>query len=161
MSESDTEYLDKCQLATNPVISLADTEQGPLVQLFPNEGNVGSGIALVRDAAGDFLSLGVFIDQRLTDITQVSNIKILKYLFDRIRNETGKGVHMAAYGQHYGLAPEGRKHVMYLGSMDIAMVEFDRKEVKDVTLLEPFDTDRRGLKKQVASIANTLIKQKT
>lgn len=155
MSESDTEYLDTCQLSLNP-IKLSHVEKGPLVQLFPNEGNIGSGIALVRDAAGDFTSLGVFIDQTLTDITQASNLKILRYLFERIRNESGKVVHMAAYGQHYGLIKEGRKEVLHLGAMDIAMVEFSKKEVKDVMLLEPFDTDKRGLKQQVVKIAKTI-----
>ena len=159
MSESETEYLDTCRLSLNPAISLNHDVQGPLVQLYPNEGNIGSGIALVRDAAGDFLSLGVFIDQTLTDITQSSNLKILRYLFNRIRTETGKVVHMAAYGQHYGLVKEGRKEVLHLGAMDIAMVEFSKNEVKDVMLLEPFDTDKRGLKQQVIKIAQTINNQ--
>lgn len=158
MSESETEYLDACQLNLSP-LGLRHDSQGPLVQLFPNQNNIGSGIALVRDAAGDFSSLGVYIDQTLTDITQASNLKILRYLFERIRNESGKTVHLAAYGQHYGLVKEGRKHVLYLGQMDIAMVEFSAKEVKDVMLLEPFDTDHRGFKGTVTSIAKTLIDQ--
>lgn len=155
MSESETEYLDGCQLSLNPIRLDHDT-QGPLVQLYPNEGNIGSGIALVRDAAGDFTSLGVYIDQTLTDITQCSNLKILRYLFNRIRNETGKVVHMAAYGQHYGLVKEGRKEVLHLGAMDIAVIEFSKNEVKDVMMLEPFHDDKRGLKLQVAKIAQTI-----
>jgi len=159
MSESETEYLDGCRLSLNPSISLNHATQGPLVQLFPNNGNIGSGIALVRDAAGDFTSLGVYINQTLTDITQASNLKILRYLFERIRNETGRVVHMAAYGPHYGLVKEGRKEVLYLGAMDIAVVEFSKSEIKDIMLLEPFDTDRRGLKAQLANVASSISKQ--
>ncbi len=159
MSESETEYLDACQLSINPIGLAAPDSQGPLVQLFPNQNNLGSGIALVRDAAGDFSSLGVFIDQALTDITQASNLKILRYLFERIRNESGKVVHLAAYGQHYGLAKEGRKHVLYLGQMDIAVVEFSAREVRDVMLLEPFDTDRRTFRQAAGAIAKAIIEQ--
>lgn len=156
MSGVENEYLSQYHLDVNPFIKLRGNDQEPLVQLTPNEGNTGSGIALVRDADGDFRSLGVYINQTLTETTQASNIKILTQLFKLIRAQTGKTVQLAGYGPHYGLDPEGKRHVLYLGGQDIATVEFTGTTAKNIILQEPFDTGSAAFIARVKSIAEHL-----
>lgn len=157
MAISEVIDQDGYHLETNPHIRLRDSTGNVLVQLVPGISSLGGGIVLVRDSAGDFRSLGVYINPEFTDIAQESNIRILDSLFERIRRETKALIHIAAYGPFFGLDPEGRRQVLYLGGMDIALMSITKSKVNDVMLLDPFDTDSHNFSALVERIAGTLI----
>lgn len=152
-------YLEECELRLTPTIALIDQSGQTVVQLSPGTGNGGSGIALIRDAAGDFKSLSVSILSSVLDKTKGSNLSILNYLFQRIREYNNKNIYLAAYGQHYGLVKEGRKHVLYLGSQDIAIVSTKKKEIDLISLLEPFDTGTFMFVSYMKTISGQLLQQ--
>ncbi|CAD5236202.1 hypothetical protein PP187_gp213 [Klebsiella phage vB_KvM-Eowyn] len=157
MAISEVIDQDGYRLETNPHIRLLDPAGNILIQLVPGISSLGGGVVMVRDSAGDFRSLGVYINPEFTDIAQESNIRILDSLFERLRRETKALIHIAAYGPFFGLDPEGRRQVLYLGGMDIALLTISKSKVTDVMLLDPFDSGSQHFSALVERITGTLI----